>query len=320
MIVSGVAQCVVWSLLGLLSGGLLGCGNGKSGVVLRVVNDTPSASKPLFKARGDEGDDPDDFITPETLTVGFKSFKLIQQGETTPRYSLFDVDFASPKVVTLTSEPQQVAENISDPSVGSYDRIEYAVSYYEMPIPICDAQAECESRKIRFYLTDVADKSLGGIPIQQQELLVSTTENGTQFGWMDDATGLATLFPLTGPRPALPYRVPGNQFPSRPSPTFSMTLSSPISVPETPEGKYTLTLHFDLSALFFYDDTDSDEPFNDCGDAFCFNGFADANVSRDGKRFQPGKDCPFPCNRSADFWPGLPDVTVDSTLELHTAT
>ncbi len=305
-------------LSALLLAGPIGCGNGKSGVVLRVVNDTPdSASKPHFQARGDEGDDPDDFITPERLTVGFKSLKLFQTGETTPRYTVFDVDSASPKVVSLTSEAQDVTENISDPGEGSYDRIEYAVSYYEMPIPICDARAECESRNIRFYLTDVADPRLGGVAIEAQEILISTTENGTQFAWIDDVVGLAGLFPVSGARPTQPHRVPDNQFPSTPSSTFPLTLSTPLDIPQAPEGKYVITLHFDLSALFFYDDTDGvDAALNHCGDVLCFNGFAEASLSRDGKRFQSGKDCPFPCIQSADFWPGLPDVTVDGALEL----
>src|SRR3989338_5251091 len=140
---------------------LVGCGEGKAGVALKVSTATPGVapvSKAFLAASGDgDTDFPDRFITPSSFTIGFKSFKMFREGETTPSYTLFEEDPTAPRRFSLTSaQVQEVRENITDPRAGTYDRIEYEVSYYEMIIPLCGLRStsgrDCHNRRLRYYL------------------------------------------------------------------------------------------------------------------------------------------------------------------------
>src|SRR5581483_1209991 len=148
-------------VLFLASLALSGCGKGKSGAILNVTTPTPlpapsskpELSKTLFAARGDgDGDGfPDRFLTPSSFTVAFKSFKLIQidttigLGQPLQSYTLFDLGFNAPKVIELKQgQVINVAEQNNDPPSGTYNRIEYEVSYFEMMIPLCDAANSCQ--------------------------------------------------------------------------------------------------------------------------------------------------------------------------------
>lgn len=298
-----------------------GCGKGKSGVILKVTTDTPGIA-PLSKLRlataGDSAADfPDRNLTPHSFTIAFKSFKLFKTGANIPSYTVFDVDFSSPIIVSLkTGEALEVKENNADPARGTYNRIEYQIRYFEMTIPLCDAGNSCEDHRLRFYLSGDRDPDLNFIPTPG-DLLLSRSVNGTDFSWISPAQGIPasfSLFPITAPRPVnpTPVQIPVNLFPigGGVTPLFTQTLTTPLEVPREPDKEFVFTLHFDLADLFFFDNTDEDDI--DPGPEFRFNALiTDPNVSRDGKI---ALDCADPTCR-ADFWPGLPPVTVTISEE-----
>lgn len=303
-----------------------GCGKGNSGAKLSVTTDTPlsaPASKPvLSKAVGDGDSDtfPDSFLTPSAFTIGLKSFKFFKQNNTTTpgqvqqSTSIFDTTFDSPKVIDFkTGAPQQVAETVNDPSEGTYDRVEYEISYMEMILPLCRADNTCEDRRLRFYLKDFTDPTLNNFSTPPLDLLISQAKDGFDFGWVSAAQGLPTLFPITGQKPADPVKVGVNQFSSgTPSPVFSVAISPPLVVPTKPKGKYLFTLNFDLSDLFFFDNTDA--ATIDPAAPFHFNALADPSISRDGKVRFICAPAPATC-LTPDFSPGLPVVTLTVTQE-----
>lgn len=281
----------------------------------------PVPSKGLFAAVGDGGGDlfEDQLITPSAVTLGLKSFRLVKQEddpllEPVPEfYSLFDADPGDPRVIEFqTGVTEEIAETSSEPREGTYNRIEYEITYLEMIIPLCDANHNCENRRLRFYLDAIFDPEFN-LQTEPLELLLSENENGFLFNWISAALGLPESlgrFPVSGNRPTDPYlaQIPGTQLnPSNPS-LFSLPLNPPLEVPRNPDGEYIFTLHFDLSNLFFFDNTD--EATIDPNAPFHFNALVpnvSVATSRDGKiRFS----CALSCVTAADFSPGLPVVTV----------
>ena len=113
---------------------------------------TPSAitvSKPLLAATGDgTGDTFDDqIITPSGVTLGLRSFKFFRKadtdtvtpGQTQESYSVLDLDPTVPHVVKFqTGVPEQIVETVTDPKEGTYDRVEFEVTYFEMVVPLCN--------------------------------------------------------------------------------------------------------------------------------------------------------------------------------------
>ena len=249
-----------------------------------------------------------------------KSFKFFKQNDTaTPGQiqqstTLFDNTFDSPKVIDFkTDVPEQVAENVNDPSEGTYDRVEYEISYMEMIIPLCNADNICEDRRLRFYLKDFTDPALNNFATTPLDLLISRGRSDFDFGWVSAAQGLPNLFPIIGQKPADPVRIGINQFPSgTPSPVFSLAISPPLVVPTKPKGKYLFTLKFDLSDLFFFDNTDASTI--DPPPLFHFNALADPSLSQDGKVRFFCPPAPATCT-TADFSPGLPVVSLTVTQE-----
>ncbi len=303
-----------------------GCGNGKSGVIIRVTTDTPGivpVSKPHRAVTGDLGSDfPDRNLTPHSLTIAFTSFKLFkttdQQNTTTlPSYTVFDADPARPVVVSLTTgETTKVDENNSDPSRGTYNRIEYGVRYIEITIPLCNANDSCEDHRLRFYLTGDPDPDLNFTPAVG-EILISRSVNGTDFSWISQSQGLLAsldLFPITGGRPIDPYLIPSaTLFPPSGvvNPLFSQSLTPVLEINEKPDKEFVFTLNFDLTDLFFYDNTDEID-LDPGPDTFHFNALADSNSSRDG---EIQRDCGADLTCRADFWPGIPTVTGVSVTQ-----
>lgn len=307
-----------------------GCGKGKSGAVLRVTTSTlsaasskPELSKTLLAARGDQTGDgfTDQFLTPSAFTVAFKSFKLLQVdatlglGQPVQTYTLFDQGFDFPKVIELKQgEAIDVVEMNNDPPTGAYNRIQYEISYFEMTIPLCDAANSCQNRRLRFYLTNVVDPALNNFSATAFDLLLTQSSSDFDFAWISAAQGTSVFFPITGPRPVDAVQVPSTQFDVVPaSPLFSATIPD-LTVPTKPNGKYDITLTFDLTNLFFFDNTDdkltSATPAIDPAPPFHFNALADISASFDGKfRRACGVNVTAPCATEANFWPGLPVVS-----------
>jgi hypothetical protein len=304
-----------------------GCGKGKSGAILKVTTSTPlttpsskaGLSKLLLAARGDgEGDQfPDVLLTPSAFTIALKSFKIVQTDTTTiglgqalKSYTLFDVGFDAPKIIELnTGTVIDVAEQSNDPPAGTYNRIEYEVSYIEMMIPLCDVSNVCEDRRLRFYLNNFSATAF--------DLLLSQSTKGFDFGWISAAQGLPLLIPITNLRPLDPVQIPSSQFETTPpSPLFSLALP-PVTIPTKPDGKFIFTLDFNLADLFFFDNTDQNTI--DRAEPFHFNALVDNDLttSADGKvRRVCGINVTVPCPaQEANFWPGLPTVTPSASQE-----
>jgi|GEM_PF-5434045 len=313
-----------------------GCGNGKSGVIVEVTTDTAGIT-PLFKllqaTTGDGTTDffSDQFITPTSFTVAFNRFTLFktQTGTTgttgsvnnTPSYTVFNIGSTtgttalSPIVVHLqTGQPQQVKENTTAPTQGTYDHVEYQIRYFEMSIPLCSTNDACESHRLRFYLTADPDPNLSGITPIPGAILISRSPNGTDFSWISKSLGLPFSFDqllIPAKAPTDPYLVPVTQFPGTGtiSPTFSQPISPPLTIDNKPDKEFVFTLNLDLTNLFFFDNTDQTNGF-DPGPDFHFNALVrNLDNSRDGKILN-GCVNSDPTLCSADFWPGLPNVTL----------
>lgn len=303
-----------------------GCGDNKSGVIVRITTDTTGIaplSKPHRATTGDlDSDFPDRNLTPHSFTIAFTSFKLFKEDDSTteirtPDYTAFDVDPANPIVLSLaTGETVEVEENNRDPGRGTYDQVEFGVRFFEMTIPLCNSNASCEDHRLRFYLTAEPDLDLNFTPVPG-EILISRSVNGTDFSRISQSRGLPDSldeFPITVARPTDPYVIqPGTLFPpSGPIKSVITESITPFTVDENPEKKFVLTLKFDLSGLFFFDNTDQE---SDPGPEIHFNALADpdvSDVSRDGKVLRGcagGESC------KADFWPGIPPVDVTVAQE-----
>lgn len=305
-----------------------GCGEGKSGVILRVTTGTPGVapiSKPHFATAGDVAADlyPDRNLTPSSFTVAFTSFRLFEAADPNNTnapvrsYTVFDRGPSDPIEISLRSDQTVEAhENKRDPRRGTYVRIEYGVRYIEMTIPLCRANNDCQDRRVRFYLSSEPDPNLNFTPTAG-DILISNSRTGTDFNWISASVGLPFslgLFPITGTRPADAYQLPPNVFPPPGviDPTlFSQPLSPPLEIGGSPEEVFVFTLHFDLSGLFFFDNTD--EGRLDTPDSVRFHALVEnLTDSRDGKI---QRECINDPTCKADFWPGLPPVTVAVTQE-----
>jgi hypothetical protein len=306
-----------------------GCGEGKSGVILRVTTDTAGVApveKLRLKTIGDAPNDvlPDRNLTPSSFTVAFTSFRLIQDADpdnpNAPRrsHTVFNRDRSDPIEISLISgQTVEVDENKREPRRGTYDRLEYGVRYFEMTIPLCRLNDDCEERRVRFYLSSDPDPTLNFTPTAG-DILISGSETGDDFNWISTSGGIPFgLVPITGQRPADAYQLPTGIFPRSnvdDQTIFALEISPPLEVGSNPKKVFVFTLKFDLTDLFFFDNTDEDDedPIDTPTD-FHFNALlTDLNRSRDGKiEFE----CVNDDTCRADFWPGLPAVTVERTEE-----
>lgn len=319
-----------------------GCGKGKSGVVFKVTTDTPDivqVLKPLqalAKPTGDEASDfPDQFLTPRSLTIAFNSFKIFRitnttttgagNTETASSYTVFDVGSTAgtaagrPIIVSLTTgQPQDVKENTSTPSQGTYEHVEYGIRYFDMTIPLCDSNNSCEDHRLRVYLTAEPDPDLGNFTPTPGAILISRSVNGTDFSWISQQQGLLgslDSFPITGGKPPDPYLMPPSQFPvtNAITSTFTQPISPTLEIKDKPDKEFVFTLSFDLTDLFFYDNTDQlGTGALDPGPDFHFNARVPdtaTDTSRDGKILFSCTN-PIPALCRADFWPGIPPATV----------
>ena len=310
-----------------------GCGDdGKSNITLRVVQNSPAATP---SGDGAANDYPDEYLTPTDVKVGLARVRLLKTGSTNAGFTLLDATFDRPRVVTIASDVQEMEDMTgSDPDSGTYDKIEYAVSYYEVAVPVCDGTSPpvCDSRRVRLYLADASDPDLGGKKAKARDILMAATTGRSDFGWIDLHQGLPTLL-FT--RPLYPSRIAKDKVPAVQPHLATLTLSPAVIIPSDKsdtDTKFTLTLAFSTGNLFFYDNTDATASGLLCDRDPCFNALADVAASRDGKFQRPcptpdptptptpdpaatPTPTPTPCSLSADFWPGLPTVGVAVEIE-----
>ncbi|MDC4222923.1 MAG: hypothetical protein MPW15_01410 [Candidatus Manganitrophus sp.] len=152
-------------------------------------------------------------------------------------------------------------ENTREPSQGTYDRLEYGVRYFEMTIPLCRLNDDCEEHRVRFYLSSETDPLLNFTPTAG-DILISGSRTGDDFNWISTSAGIPLgLVPITQQRPSDAYQLPPSIFPptgaTNPA-IFSEQISPPLEIDSNPEVVFVFTLHFDLSGLFFFDNTDED--------------------------------------------------------------
>lgn len=207
------------------------------------------ASVPATVESPDDGW-PDRAYTPVAFAIALKSAQLVPQSDTagTPRYTLFDtVNPNNPLVVTLRSDENTVVfENPATPPDGQYNLLELDVVYYEMVVPICDNQ-RCRNHRVRVYLQDASDpNTLGGTTVSKFDLLFSFSELSFDFGWISKVNG---QFASTRPAENT-YQIPNS-----PQNIRKATLSPPITIDDN-EQAFEITLSFNLTDLFFYDETD----------------------------------------------------------------
>ncbi|HET6370795.1 MAG TPA: hypothetical protein VFG95_06335 [Nitrospiria bacterium] len=284
---------------------------------------------------GQNGDWPDRYLTPTTFAIGFKGATLLQTTSTVNpvNYTLFDKSGDNgPLVVYLDSKSPQIIFDVFDPiPSGTYDTLQLDVVFYEMIIPAFNGQpgdTDAHCRRIRLYLADSNyPNTLGGNPISALDILFAISDNGFDFNWIDPQSGF-----LVPHRPAIPYQLPQRQLPPNTATTpdvLTISLSAPISGSSFNfKTKYDITLTYDVSSTFFYDETDTDpgNP-NASNTAFSqnFNYLAprpfpnitvqpSAGFSRDGSLKNACTNTTT-CTNSADFWPGLPQIQASVTLK-----
>ncbi len=314
--------CVLLLFLPLVSS----CGDSKSGVELKAVLTpiVPSGSA----GDGNTSDYPDAFLSTTQAQVALRSVRLTQKQTTTAAttptpaasYTFFDVDAANPKTVGLNTQPSIVDETTVHLQEGTYDKVEIELVYYEITVPLCLASAstpvptptaiptpsptptatptasDCENRRVRLYFTDVP-KGWNDQTVKARDVLVETTENRGDFGWVSFEKGLPHI---ENTRPAKPVALPSTV--TAPA-VLGVTLNPSFEASGAVEQKISVILTLEAAGLF-YDETD--------GSGTTFNALADAENSRDGKgMFLCGSPC-----QTADFWPVPP--AFKATLETET--
>jgi hypothetical protein len=234
---------------------IIGCGDKQTkGIAANIVADFNNDGV------GDNDTYPDSFLTPDTITVGIKSVKLIKADETDTSYTIFDTgDSTNPDVLDLTTNVQQidVRSVYPDGCPCDYSKVQIELTFIEIVVPTYDGDS-LRNRKFRFYTLDLLDPALG-VPIQAGDVLVSDNFQTPQFSWIDTDQG--TFTPITSSRPSFPLQVPYSLFPDDVyTSTSIIDLPEFLKIPDKPKGLYNITLTVHAGNLFFYDETDSLPP------------------------------------------------------------
>jgi hypothetical protein len=208
---------------------------------------------------------------------------------------------SNPTVITLSSSPQLLSEKSSIPPKGIYDKAEYEIVYYEMTVQVCTSGSapKCEPRQVHLSLADRTGPN--GLSVKTGDVLVASADG--KWGWVDLEKGLPEI---VSTRPDKPVQIPDDKLDDKNAKLFKTTLATPLGVgSDDDEKEIKLTLEFKTEKLFFFDDTDDD---NDR-----FNALAPVSASQhDGKG---ENDCTSPCTKLADFWPGLPNISLALTSD-----
>ncbi|MFH1625404.1 MAG: hypothetical protein ABID54_09665 [Pseudomonadota bacterium] len=237
------------------------------------------ASKVLAAAtkEGDTGGDAqyDALLTPQGYSVGLQRVQMLLTTDpsTSPSYTVFDTgDVSSPKVVDLvTGYEGTFGENATYPAAGTYDRERYILVYCELTLP-----ADGVVGTYRLYMSTVGSYQRGD---------VRYNDNGT-WKWIDSTDG---SYDTTRPASPVVLDLSGQPDPYE----ETVNLTSSFTVPADPTGLYTVTVTFDVTNCFFWDDRDGDGLFEPAGDDW---------------QTAPSLD-----TSGFDFWPGPPAQTVTVT-------
>ncbi len=238
-----------------------------------------------------------------SFTIGLNKVVLLSSTDSSLSYIVFDTGVNTPSTITLpyTANTKFLFGNSSNkPSNGTYDQVQYQVTFYEMTVP---SQVKGDHR-VRLNL---AGYTLNNQAACQNDILLDL-----QF--LDQSNGQ----PLANPRTACPtpaYQLPSTQFnsefPSPPPPTltdpyvFTLDLPPPGITISDSSDKVTIKLEFGIDNIFFFDDT---EPPN--GNGF-FDPFSSCpTTSCDGRLSSAGTTSGNNSGFSADFWLGFPTVTA----------
>jgi hypothetical protein len=278
----------------------------------------------------------DSFITPNgsgSFTIAIQSASLIKQGDSTPSYTIFDTgDPSNPKIVSFTpGSSQQIATNPNAPADGTYDRIQYVLSYIEMLISINYQTAGKQQRRVRLYLATFTDTTLGAV--DQNDILFDNTSGA--LNWVDPSKGLGDFFSTRSNNNTVLQLPFDDSDPNRPNQlanpntnggtvddpgadpyTFTVMLDNPVVV--SGDNKYDFQLNFDTAKIFFFDETN---------DPAITDPVASANNTNFNPVIPPKTPCTvdpsFLTNQACDgrldakpkayFWPGLPAVTASGS-------
>jgi hypothetical protein len=248
------------SLLVLLPLFMLGCNtdSGDEGVRLEVLLD--AAGDPPSGVDPDTW--PDAFLTPIEYAVAIKRATLL--GPDSASYVIFDdTDFNLSHLLETDSLDSpvlfEVETNGSFPTECpcSFDRIEYELAYVEMVVPVYEGDAAV-NRRFRLYTADYTDTVTAespGVTVAVGDVLVEDPVGSGFFKWIDLEDG--SYDSLDTP-PVVHLQAPQGVYTDLFSPPFTVTLSSPLEVPEDPEGLYTPTMAISVGQRFFYDETETD--------------------------------------------------------------
>jgi len=264
----------------------LGCGNKKSEGISANINADINND-----GIGDSDAYPDAFLTPDTITIGIKSAKLIKADETDPSYTIFDTgESTRPDVLELTSSPQEIDRNSVFPNACpcDYSKIQIEITYVEILVPTYDNDT-LHNRKFRFYTLDLLDPELG-VSVPAGDVLVSEDIQTSQFNWINTDQGAFTA--ITSTRPSFPLQVPTALFPDDVySSMVTIDLPSFLKIPDKPKGLYTVKLTVHSGNLFFYDETDTQSP-----ESTRFDRFSDGRLNAN----EP----------DSQYYPTYPDITA----------
>lgn len=234
---------------------ITGCGDKKDeGVEAVFLADFSNAGV------GDSGSYPDGFLTSDAIQIGVKSVKLIKAEETEPSYTIFDTeDNTDPVVLDLNATTQSAVINPVFPTgcPCDFSKVQVELTFMEVQVPVYDGDIAV-NRRFRFYTIDLTDPDLG-VPVTAGDVLVADLSNALSFNWIDTTDG--GFVSLTSARPTVPLQAPAARFPDDAyGAAVTMDLPSFFEIPDKPEGMLTVTLTVHAGSLFFYDETDTEEP------------------------------------------------------------
>jgi hypothetical protein len=257
-----------------------------------------------------------------------KSAALIKQGDPdeSPSYTIFDSgDIASPTIVSFTpGTAQPFHTNPESPPDGTYDRIQYVLSYIEMSIPINYQDGGSTQRRVRLYLASYNDTTLGQ-PVDQNDTLFENPSGA--LNWIDPDVGLGNF--IADKSTLEVFQLPDDQLGTFPSPgdgsvddpdadpyTFTVPLTPPLTA--SSESEAVVQLNLDTTMIFFFDETNGTGIIDPVSAVSNINFNPPLRVCTKNGSFQTNEPCDgrldtTPDTATADFWPGLPTVTATSS-------
>jgi len=325
------------------------------------VTVTPKLIEALGKASvkaalvpGDDGSDgwTDTSLTPTTFGIGINTATLVQPTTTVSpaNYVIFDRSLTAnnttnnPIIIYLDSSGvQTIFHNPAVLPQGTYDTVQFEVVFYEMIIPVYDGAGNSHPRRVRYYLEQASDPQLAQVGPGHQsalpfDILISFSDNGFDFRWINNlngslndtrsAIGAASTGGTTPPvTSGGVYQIPTSEqgtsgCGSSPS-LICATLTTPINMSSGDQKIQEVTLNFDVTNTFFFDDTDTNPSNPNSSDPNFKGAFNYLDPSRPNSPTTPAAvgqsedgwlnaACSNPalCTNAALFYPGPPVVSA----------